>query len=832
MAPLLLVLASGAVLLVAYFTYGRWLSRRIFETEGTDADARTTPAHALNDDVDFVPTKRSVLFGHHFTSIAGTGPIVGPAIAVMWGWLPAILWVVFGSIFVGAVHDLGSLVVSLRNKGRSIGDVAGDLLGPRVRLIFLCILIVGLWIVLAIFGLVIAAVLRTYPAAVTPVLIQIPLAIGIGIFIHRAGKSIFIPSLIALVLMYASVIWGDVGILHDFNTFMASQPTWIWTAGLLIYCYIASVLPVWVLLQPRDYINALQLITCLALITIGLFVAATLGGAPDDLPYSHPLPVEEGGTPDLSGVTGEESSSSRPELELVAPMIDWQPTGAPPMLPVLFITIACGACSGFHCLVASGTTSKQVNAERDARPVAYGSMLTEGFLATLVIAACAAGIGLGANYGFDVPTAFYIEDGRRYELASQDIWSPDSTHASFVFYHRNAPVDEHGTITGPFEPGGIDVVARTKIFGWGVRERSGGKPDFHSIGMDGGRILIPPGPSHVRAKLQFGTVTQLADGAIELHGPLAFDTKYQSWSSSSGLANPVGAFVEGAANFLRALGIPLQVAIALMAVMVASFAATTLDTACRLQRYVIQEFATTFLPKRKGASCPACGYDLSNTAPSNANTYTCPECGKTNTHADVMTPTRATRQRAAAPLNPFKWLATTHGATLFAVITAFILAMLPRGLQWPNVRTGFIPGTPTAIAPPQSPMPFFDGLWHILQSGGSGGMILWPLFGATNQLLAGFAFIVIAAWLIARKKPIWFLIIPAIFMLAVPAWAMAWQAFIGNTDNPSWWSEGNMLLVSVATITLLLEAWLLIEVFVRWRSGRAHALLANAARPS
>ncbi|MCA9312312.1 MAG: carbon starvation protein A, partial [Phycisphaerales bacterium] len=148
MDVLLLVGLSGLALVIAYCTYGRWLSRRIFRLD----DSIVTPAHSERDDRDYCPTRRSIVFGHHFTSIAGTGPIVGPAIAVMWGWLPAILWVVLGSIFVGAVHDFGSLVVSMRAKGRSIGDVAGDLLGPRARLIFLSILIVGLWIVLAIFG--------------------------------------------------------------------------------------------------------------------------------------------------------------------------------------------------------------------------------------------------------------------------------------------------------------------------------------------------------------------------------------------------------------------------------------------------------------------------------------------------------------------------------------------------------------------------------------------------------------------------------------------------------------------------------------------------------
>ena len=379
MGVLWLVVLVGLALVAAYLFYSRWLSRRVFEL----SDDVRTPAVELDDGADYVPTKKSIVFGHHFTSIAGTGPIVGPAIAVMWGWLPALLWVVVGCIFIGAVHDLGSLVVSLRNRGRSVGHIAGMLLGPRARLLFLCILIVALWIVLAIFGLVIAGVLKAYPQAITPVLLQIPLAVVIGVWFHRKGRGIALPSVVVLVLMYLSVIFGDVGVLHKLNVWLASRPTGEWVIGLLAYCNVASVLPVWALLQPRDYVNALQLITTLGLIVAGLVATAVLGGA-----------------------VSFDGEVVRSELRLVAPVVDWQPMGAPPLLPVLFITVACGACgacSGFHCLVGSGTTAKQLAKETHARAVGYGAMLTEGFLAILVIVACAAGIGLGISKAGELP---------------------------------------------------------------------------------------------------------------------------------------------------------------------------------------------------------------------------------------------------------------------------------------------------------------------------------------------------------------------------------------------------------------------------------------------
>ena len=187
---LTLLIAVGAFVgyLVAYHTYGRWLSGKIFNL---DPEA-VVPSRELEDGVDFVPTKKEVIFGHHFTSIAGTGPIVGPAIAVFWGWLPALLWVLLGSIFIGAVHDFGALVVSLRNRGQTVGEVAGRLIAPRARVLFLVILAMALTVVLAIFGLVIASIFADYPESVLPVWISLPIAVGIGIWVHRRGGGLLL----------------------------------------------------------------------------------------------------------------------------------------------------------------------------------------------------------------------------------------------------------------------------------------------------------------------------------------------------------------------------------------------------------------------------------------------------------------------------------------------------------------------------------------------------------------------------------------------------------------------------------------------------------------
>ena len=197
MSTLLIAILSFVGFIVAYHTYGRWLAKKIFQLN-PEAEV---PSRQLRDDVDYVPSKKEVVFGHHFTSIAGTGPIVGPAIAVFWGWLPALLWVVFGSIFIGAVHDFGALVVSLRNRGQTVGEIAGRMINRRTRTLFLFVLFFCLLIVIAIFGLVIAIIFSMYPESVLSVWIEIPLAIAIGFWVYRRGGGLLVGSLIALATM-------------------------------------------------------------------------------------------------------------------------------------------------------------------------------------------------------------------------------------------------------------------------------------------------------------------------------------------------------------------------------------------------------------------------------------------------------------------------------------------------------------------------------------------------------------------------------------------------------------------------------------------------------
>jgi len=355
MDALLLMLICGAGYFVAYHTYGRFLAKKIFKL---NKDARV-PSEEFEDGIDYVPTRKSIIFGHHYTSIAGTGPIVGPAIGIIWGWLPAILWVLFGCIFMGAVHDFGSLVVSMRNEGKSMSEVAAKYINKRVRLIFFAIVFLSLLIVIAIFGVVIAAVFTRFPGSVIPVWLQIPIAMALGFAVYKKGASVPVATAVAVLGMYLCIALGS-RVSVEMGSAFGIPATGLWVIILLAYTWVASTLPVTMLLQPRDYINAWQLFIAMALLAGGT-AAAALGG----------------------------------QLSLAAPAINNSlPAGTPSIWPFMFVIIACGAISGFHSLVASGTSPKQVAKETDCQFVGYGSMLLEGALAVLVIICVGAGIGM------------------------------------------------------------------------------------------------------------------------------------------------------------------------------------------------------------------------------------------------------------------------------------------------------------------------------------------------------------------------------------------------------------------------------------------------------
>ena len=559
-----IVLISLPLFFAAYRFYGGFIARRIF-----NADPRNpVPSEKLRDDVDYVPTNKEVLFGHHFASIAGTGPIVGPAIAVIWGWVPALLWIIIGSIFAGAVHDYASLMMSVRKNGVSIGELSRTVINPRVRILFLFVILFALWIVVAIFGMVMAVIFNMYPQAVFPVWVQIPIAMTVGYLAHRKGFSMTLMSVAAVALMYLSIIAG-VFMPLTMPAIGPLSPMALWIILLFMYAYFASVLPVWSLLQPRDYINSHQLIIGIVLIVLGVL-------------FAHPV--------------------------MVAPALQVAPKGAPPILPFLFITIACGAISGFHSLVSSGTSSKQLKNEEDVHFIGYGGMLTEGFLGVLVVVAVAAGIGM------------YVKTGS-------------------------------------------------------------------------GEVL---------------------------KGLAAWNHHYSSWEVAQGLTAKVTAFVNGAANMLAAMKIPLVYGQALVGVLIACFAGTTLDTATRIQRYVVNELA-----------------------------------------AD----------------RNIKVLQRRHPATALVIVAAAALA-------------------------------FWEG-------SGTGALLLWPLFGTSNQLLAGLVLLIASVYLIREMKiKAWATLLPMLFMILTSSWAM-----VVSLDN--FVRTASVYRAVIISILLVLEVWMIIEAVICVRKERA-----------
>lgn len=546
MSAVTLLLFGLAMLAGGYLFYSKFIAERIYRL---DPDF-CTPAHEFRDGVDYVPTNKYVLWGHHFTSVAGAAPIVGPAIAVIWGWGPAFAWVILGTIFFAGVHDFGALWASVRNKGKSIGTLTGTVIGARARNLFLVVIFLLLLMVNAAFAVVISNLLVSTPTAVIPTWGAIVVALIIGQLIYRYKMSLLWVSIIGVIALYALILVGNGMPIVLPESVLGLGPRSQWILLLFAYAGIASILPVWVLLQPRDYINGLQLF-----IGLGLFYGAVLLAAPD----------------------------------LVAPAFNENvPAGTPSIVPLLFVTIACGAISGFHGLVASGTSSKQLDKETDGRLVGYGGAVGEGMLALAAIICTTAGFATLAD------------------------WE--------AMYSR-------------FGAGGVVAFVR------------------------GGDAILMAG-----------------------------------------------------------YGIPEQLGATMLAVMAILFAATTMDTGLRLQRYVIQE---------------------------------------------------------AAELGGFK----------INVVVSTLIAL----------------GCCLALA-------FGAG------ADGAGGMIIWPLFGTTNQLLAGLTLSIVSVILIRQGRSAWFTAVPLAFLLTMSVYALLVQ--LGQ-----FYRAENWLLLGMDVIILLAALWVALEAAIAMSRG-------------
>jgi carbon starvation protein len=538
MTSTLVVLACFAVYFAGYLFYSRFLAQQVFALR---PDA-VTPAHSMEDGIDYVPTQPLVLFGHHYASITGLSPMLGPAIAVVWGWLPAMIWVVFGSILIGCVHDFGALVISVRAKGLSIGAIAEGLIGKRAKSLMHAIIFFAIALAMGVFAYVVGLLFSAdyYPESVVPSGAILVAAMIIGWLVRKRGQNLMPLIAVAFVIILAVVVASPYMPVR-----WASTSGWTWI--LLAYAWLASVLPVWSLLQPRDFLNSLLLYLGLGLTYLGFFIL-------------------------------------RPEF--AAPLVDAHPVGAPPMYPFVFIVIACGAASGFHSLVSSGTTAKQLDRETDARPIGYGAMIGESLLGLAAVLACTAG---------------------------------------FV-------------------------------------------------------------------------------------SPAAWKHHYADWASIQGLGSSMSAFIEGSTRFVSVVGLPEETARTLIAVVVVSFALTTLDSATRLLRYNIEEIATSIR---------------------------------------------------------FRPLQNRYLSSTLAVV---------------------------AIS--------FFAFYRI--EGQSAGLVLWQLFGSTNQLLAGLALLTVSLYLLQRRRMALPFLVPMIFMMVTTLIAM-------STKLLSFWRDGNTTLLFVGGAITFIALWLVVE---------------------
>ena len=426
---------------LGYRFYSGWLARKVFCLE----EAAVTPAHAQEDGIDFVPTRPIVLFGHHYASIAGLAPMLGPAVAVFWGWLPALTWVVLGAVFIGCVHDFSALVLSARHRGESIGTLCESILGAKAKGLFLALIFFGVSLAMGVFVFVISMLFSwgddfnpaalqeattSFPEVVMPSAGLMLVALACGYLLYIKKKPLLPVTLAGFTALLALIGFGyaypTLGLGREA---WPVQSQWIWI--LMAYAFLASVLPVWLLLQARDFLNSLLLVLGLLLMYTGFF----LQGPVFDAPAFNP-----------------------------------NPEGAPPILPFVFITIACGAASGFHSLVASGTTARQLDKETHARPIGYGGMVAESLLGLIAVLACA--------------------------------------------------------------------------------------------------CVIP--------------------------GRESWAVHYGDWHQADGLGEKLGFFISGSASFIGGLGVPVELATTLVAMVVVSFALTTLDSATRLLRFNLEEIGAAW----------------------------------------------------------------------------------------------------------------------------------------------------------------------------------------------------------------------------------------------
>ncbi len=721
MSSIILVVGAFVGYLLAYRLYGRFLARKIFKLR----DTTEVPSHRYADGVDYVPTRREILFGHHFTTIAGVGPIVGPAIGVIWGWLPALLWILLGSVFVGGVHDFGALVVSARNRGRTIGEVSASLLSRRISMVFMLVIAVLLWVVLALFAFVIAKLFVMYPASVLPIWFEIPLALWLGWAIYKRHWSVKFCSIVALVVMYATVYLGTLMPLSFERV-----------SGVLIETGDAEAQA-----RARALVDAGKTQEARALkgVTVidGSFFPKAVSPAPPPSVRADLIRERWRLTRTIVTVSkrGEETLS-RKETPCEAPLEG---------RPVMIAFSEDGAISSVVIETDTGEVEVEATRERSQK----GETVVEK---RLVVSLEGAGGFLSGAWG---PQVWTVRDGKRIcqrllvrdarfcgRLPAEVIWI--LVLLAYIYIASTLPVhwllqprdyiNSHELyVAMGLVAVGIFIAARP-VVAPAVNMNIIGAPAFFpflfvviACGAVSGFHALAASGTTVRQMNNEKDALSIGYGSMLLEGALAvlviaaccagfknfeaWQAHYSSWHAAGGLGAKLGAFVQGASTFVSSLGVPAGLAAAVLAVLIVSFAATTLDSACRIQRYIFTELAS-------GLRIPLVG-------------------------------------------NRF-------------VATALVVA------------------SAAALA-------FVEGA-------GTGGLILWPVFGTVNQLLAGLVLLVVAIYLLRRGVRTPVVILPMIFLLVMTTWALIVKLI-------HFWGA-NWLLFGVSVVIAALEAWIVVEAVV------------------
>ncbi len=354
MNALILLLVVLAWLIGGYFIYAKFLDKKLINPD----DKKKTPANVIKNNIDYKPSKKFFLFGHHFASIAGAGPIIGPILAVSYfGWLFVILWIAIGSVFIGGVHDYITLMLSVRHKGQGIAKISEKRIGKKTFYIFSILLWATLMLIISVFSVSSAQSLVEIPELVIPFFGITLTAIFLGLAVYKFNQNKIISSIIAVITVIF-FIWLGIKVPISLPFTQAISQT-VWVSVLFIYALIVSLVPVWLILQPRDYVSSISLFAFLFIGIAAIIISRPEINAPATIPFS------------LSQV---------------------------PLWPILFITVACGAVSGFHAMISSGTTSKQLAKESHGKFIGYGAMIAEGIVALLVVIFVIA--GLKWNPGF------------------------------------------------------------------------------------------------------------------------------------------------------------------------------------------------------------------------------------------------------------------------------------------------------------------------------------------------------------------------------------------------------------------------------------------------